>query len=235
MNVSRTAQMLIRRLEQKEIAYYEGVLYTLQDKVLELVDNEGFYLTGGTCLSRFYLNHRYSDDLDFFFRGDLKSREEFESSFAKIITHIKAVLPLSVTVNAPSFKRAFITEDAVSLKVEFVYEPFPVIGERVPIKRFYIDTKENIAVNKITAIYSRKTVKDFFDLYFLLKEFSLKNLMAQAELKMIPPSYEELILAIGGSFWEGQVLTALQIDETDFLAFARSFIDDLLRYAKQTG
>jgi predicted nucleotidyltransferase component of viral defense system len=26
----------------------------------------GFYLTGGTALSRAYLNHRYSDDLDFF-------------------------------------------------------------------------------------------------------------------------------------------------------------------------
>jgi len=25
-----------------------------------------FYLTGGTVLSRAYLNHRYSDDLDFF-------------------------------------------------------------------------------------------------------------------------------------------------------------------------
>ncbi|MBW7858763.1 MAG: nucleotidyl transferase AbiEii/AbiGii toxin family protein [Leptonema sp. (in: Bacteria)] len=24
-----------------------------------------FFLTGGTALSRFYLNHRYSDDLDF--------------------------------------------------------------------------------------------------------------------------------------------------------------------------
>ncbi|MCD4795127.1 MAG: nucleotidyl transferase AbiEii/AbiGii toxin family protein [Bacteroidales bacterium] len=25
-----------------------------------------FYLTGGTALVRFYLNHRYSEDLDFF-------------------------------------------------------------------------------------------------------------------------------------------------------------------------
>ena len=25
-----------------------------------------FYLTGGTCLSEFYLRHRYSEDLDFF-------------------------------------------------------------------------------------------------------------------------------------------------------------------------
>ena len=43
-------------------------LYKLQDRVLKVVfevENE-FYLTGGTCLSRFYVEKRYSDDLDFF-------------------------------------------------------------------------------------------------------------------------------------------------------------------------
>ena len=43
------------------------VLYELQDKVLDVVfktENE-FYLTGGTCLNRFYTEKRYSDDLDF--------------------------------------------------------------------------------------------------------------------------------------------------------------------------
>lgn len=29
-----------------------------------------FYLTGGTALSRYYLNHRYSDDLDLFLNRD---------------------------------------------------------------------------------------------------------------------------------------------------------------------
>ncbi len=43
-------------------------LYSLQDKVLDIIFNIGsiFYLTGGTCLSRFYQEKRYSDDLDLF-------------------------------------------------------------------------------------------------------------------------------------------------------------------------
>ena len=43
-------------------------LYAFQDELLEIVraQNVEFYLTGGTVLSRAYLNHRYSDDLDFF-------------------------------------------------------------------------------------------------------------------------------------------------------------------------
>jgi predicted nucleotidyltransferase component of viral defense system len=43
-------------------------LYLIQDKFLtwwKTLDLP-FYLTGGTALGRFYLNHRYSEDLDFF-------------------------------------------------------------------------------------------------------------------------------------------------------------------------
>jgi predicted nucleotidyltransferase component of viral defense system len=45
--------------------YYKD-LYVIQDGVFEIVEASDFYLTGGTALSRFYLNHRYSDVLDFF-------------------------------------------------------------------------------------------------------------------------------------------------------------------------
>ena len=43
-------------------------LYQLQDEVLEVIfeTEREFYLTGGTCLNRFYHEKRYSDDLDFF-------------------------------------------------------------------------------------------------------------------------------------------------------------------------
>jgi len=42
-------------------------LYKAQNSILELMEkiDTPFYLTGGTALSRFYRNHRYSLDLDF--------------------------------------------------------------------------------------------------------------------------------------------------------------------------
>ncbi|MBS1681024.1 MAG: nucleotidyl transferase AbiEii/AbiGii toxin family protein [Bacteroidetes bacterium] len=48
--------------------YYSDKLYPLQDEILRIVEsvNSIFYMTGGTVLSRAYLHHRYSDDLDFF-------------------------------------------------------------------------------------------------------------------------------------------------------------------------
>ncbi|MCP5106411.1 MAG: nucleotidyl transferase AbiEii/AbiGii toxin family protein, partial [bacterium] len=47
-------------------------LYLFQDRVLALIGQfaPDSYLGGGTALSRFYLNHRYSEDLDFFFPGN---------------------------------------------------------------------------------------------------------------------------------------------------------------------
>ena len=43
-------------------------LYRLQNKILDVVfaEETEFYLTGGTCLNRFYFEKRYSDDLDLF-------------------------------------------------------------------------------------------------------------------------------------------------------------------------
>ena len=52
--------------------YYEENLYPLQNGVLNIVKKSGtpFFLTGGTALSRYYVHHRYSDDLDLFVIND---------------------------------------------------------------------------------------------------------------------------------------------------------------------
>ena len=52
--------------------YYFNVFYPFQDSVLGIVREleTEFYLTGGTAASRGYLQHRFSDDLDFFVNDD---------------------------------------------------------------------------------------------------------------------------------------------------------------------
>ncbi len=49
----------------------QGILTDHQKKVLELMGKESyftrrFYFTGGTAPAEFYLQHRFSEDLDFF-------------------------------------------------------------------------------------------------------------------------------------------------------------------------
>ena len=53
----------------------QEVLKNWQKRVIALVASTPelghFYLTGGTALSGYYLQHRISDDLDFFTEDDL--------------------------------------------------------------------------------------------------------------------------------------------------------------------
>jgi predicted nucleotidyltransferase component of viral defense system len=48
-------------------------LYKMQNNFLDWwkVYDSPFYLTGGTALGRFYLNHRCSEDLDFFVNAEI--------------------------------------------------------------------------------------------------------------------------------------------------------------------
>ncbi len=55
-----------------DAAWFEDVLYPLQDQVLAAAAPAatGFYLTGGTALGRIHLRHRYSEDLGLFVNDD---------------------------------------------------------------------------------------------------------------------------------------------------------------------
>jgi hypothetical protein len=71
------------------------------------------------------------------------------------------------------------------LKTEFTYFPFEQIRKPIFRKGVYIDTKLDIAVNKIFTIYQNPRTRDFVDVYYILKtkEFSLSKLVRYARIK----------------------------------------------------
>jgi hypothetical protein len=74
-------------------AYYRYQLYPLQDAALEAIGKTStrLYLTGGTLLSRFILNHRLSDDLDFFINRDDHFELEKLEFVNDILHHVGSV------------------------------------------------------------------------------------------------------------------------------------------------
>jgi len=145
-------------------------LYSLQDKVLKVVfDTEHeFYLTGGTCLSRFYIEKRYSDDLDFF------TNQSPRYSFA--IKNIKKALnekfQLIAEVESKDFTRFKIND---LLQVDFVNDiSFRYKEPRVNENGYLLDNIENILSNKITAVIGRDNPKDIFDIYLIWKFYDFK-------------------------------------------------------------
>ncbi len=153
--------------------YYLNSLYPLQDKFLSFFDQHNrrrFYLTGGTALSRFYFQHRYSDDLDFFSCEELK---DFRSIMNNLLNTAKrADFNINIETFSDHFFRIFIQEDEISLKIDFVNEPVFHFGKFQESPLFCaIDNEKNILANKITCI-SRHEVKDIADIWVMAKNLS---------------------------------------------------------------
>jgi len=222
-----------RKATQEDICFYEACLYPFQDEIFQLIQTERFYLSGGTCLSRFYYHHRYSEDLDFFFDGFLYPKEEFEILFREIINRISEKFRTEITVGGEYFKRGFVYKNDVALRIEFVYENYKYVGQRIQVNEIHIDSKENIATNKLTAVYGRKTAKDFLDLYYLLRELDFEHVAKWAEYKVVPLDYEGTLIAFADHKLEGTALVTHDISLEDFNDFVVSLIKRMMAYAKK--
>lgn len=128
-----------------------------------------FFLTGGTALSFFYLHHRFSEDLDFF------SEEEFPTpALIKDVTRVGQKVGAS-KIEQQTLKGQeifyFHFNDGTVVKTDFAYFPFEPFGQFTKYKGLRISSLEDILLNKLQAIQSRKRARDYFDLYTGLKHF----------------------------------------------------------------
>jgi predicted nucleotidyltransferase component of viral defense system len=223
---------MLKLATQEQINFYEKILYPMQDEIFSMMESDKFYLTGGTCLSRFYYHHRYSDDLDFFFLGNMFPKQDFEAEFNEIQKIISKEFKTQLEISSDYFKRLFVYKNDTALKIEFVYENFQTVKNPISKGKIFLDTKENILANKFSAIHGRKTVKDYFDLLFLLKEFSISQGIESSQLKQAPLNYEGAVLSLIGGNLEGIVYMIKEISESDFQTMRENLIKELLTYAK---
>jgi hypothetical protein len=157
----------------------------LQDGILRLMKESRlpFYLTGGTALSRFYFNHRYSDDLDFFVNAD----PEFPVHARDFIALLERSYPLVETMLKDSFARLFIAVEDFRLKVDLVNGVAYRVGKiSFPVENIAVDTIENILTNKIGAL-SRYAAKDIADIWRTCKSlpFQWPEIIGHASRKDI--------------------------------------------------
>lgn len=187
-------------------------LYALQDKVLTLVFKveKEFYLTGGTCLSRFYLEKRYSDDLDFF--------TNYSSRYAFAVKNIKNELmkhfEIIVEVDSKDFIRFRVND---LLQIDFVNDIASRYKDVVITKEnFIIDNVENILSNKITAIMGRDNPKDIFDIYLIAKNynFSWEDILRSAHEKA-GFNNDELLVRLKS--FPSELMKSIKLTDSGFL------------------
>jgi predicted nucleotidyltransferase component of viral defense system len=140
-----------------------------------------FYLTGGTALSAFYLQHRYSEDLDFF--SEAPCPLETILAFLRSLNGVQEVL-YELKFDRKMFVLRFA--DPKVLKVEFTQYPFVRRQLGPVVEGIQVDGLSDILINKLIAMTDRRDAKDYVDLYFAFRMYSelqLDQLILQAESK----------------------------------------------------
>jgi predicted nucleotidyltransferase component of viral defense system len=176
--------------KQSWTGYYKK-LFLLQDRVLEIINNldANFYLTGGTALSRFHLNHRYSDDLDFVSHQDPYFGDYIEKITGSLKENHFEVKPYGVSSTFAALHLFDLkTEEKMKLKVDFINEKtLPHFGNLHSYKGFSkVDNIRNILSNKISILF-RQEPKDIADIWFICKnlEFKWEEIIDEAGQKRI--------------------------------------------------
>ncbi len=180
--------------------YYEESLYPFQNKVLKVLKNceLPFYLTGGTAVSRGYLNHRYSDDLDFFVNADNNFNQHVEkaiSAFEKANFKIDFAENSSVSFTRIFLERNYNGLNKNGLKIDFVNDIDIHFGNIENTSVYYrTDSLRNILSNKYTALY-RISAKDIVDICEISKNlsFNWKDIISEANQKEAGIDLKEVV------------------------------------------
>ena len=138
------------------------ILSDAQRRALALLDKAltgtDFYLAGGTALS-LQVGHRRSIDFDWFVR----KLGEPEALFRLLKT-----LEIDYMVQSVSFETVYLTVEGV--QNSFIGYDYPMLRNTVRLTDVGIQMAsiEDIACMKLSAVASRGSRKDFFDLYYLM-------------------------------------------------------------------
>jgi predicted nucleotidyltransferase component of viral defense system len=134
-------------------------------KICSIEELRDLNLAGGTALA-LQIGHRLSVDLDFFGNHELTHQE--------IIDLLNDLKPLSII----SQKKNILMLDIRGVKVDFVNYKYPLLEKLVAENDIRMLSISDIAAMKLAAIAGRGRKRDFYDVFFLLTKFELRQLIS---------------------------------------------------------
>jgi|SRR3989344_2071463 len=146
--------------------------------------SSSFFLTGGTALAQYYLKHRKSEDLDLF---TLDQKLQFDFVNAEVLKIAKSLnFKIINQVSTGTYIQFIFESNKEILKIDLVKDVPVQFGKIKKVRGVFVDSIENIAVNRLLAIFGRTDAKDFVDLYFILhsyKQLKFEDLFDKAKRK----------------------------------------------------
>lgn len=165
------------------------IINNVQKAILNLfgqvLESGSFYLTGGTALAEFYLKHRRSNDLDCF-----TTTEELIVPFSQRLE--EALKARGMTVERQRSLHSFVELTVCQYKETTIIHlaqdtsfRFEETKEFPQYPKLKIDSLVDIASNKLLTLFGRATLRDFIDVYTIVKKdlFSPEELIEKAKVK----------------------------------------------------
>lgn len=145
---------------------------SVKPELLGLIENlmkieafKNFNLVGGTSLA-LQIGHRISVDIDLFGNSEIDELE-----FNEELSRLGTIQILKKSKN-------IIIYSINGIKTDFVNYQYPLLENVKTIDSIRLVSQKDIAAMKLNAISGRGSRKDFIDLYFLLKQYSLTELLS---------------------------------------------------------
>jgi len=177
----------------------ERVMLLIKEAKPDFLDD--FYLSGGTALS-LQLGHRESEDLDFF------SEDSFDPKLLQVeLEKIGRIEDLELSKDT-------LNGYMEGVKLQFLGYPYPLLEPEIEYEGIKLSQIGDIACTKLQTIGMRGSKKDFVDIYVLMQQFSLPELLEKMNQKYkeaefnIPHLLKSLVYFVDA---EDQVMPRLHI------------------------
>jgi len=141
---------------------------------------KGFYLVGGTALA-LKIGHRKSIDIDLF--------SDFSFDVSYIVENLSADF---------SFELFFAAKNAIkgsinNIQIDILAHRYPLINTPETTHNISMLSTEDIIAMKLNAIVTNgQRVKDFIDIYFLLKQYTFNEMLLFYKKKY--PGHNEVMV-----------------------------------------
>lgn len=142
-----------------------------------------FYLAGGTGLA-LLMGHRDSVDFDFFSSNKFLTEEIFNYFNSKDKYEV---------VKTQEEKDTLSIQIDKQINVSFFFHPYKLLKEPHNEENLRIASINDIGAMKLNAITGRASIKDYVDLYYILKKIELKKLLEET-IEKYPNINTQLVL-----------------------------------------
>ncbi|QIV95724.1 nucleotidyltransferase AbiEii toxin of type IV toxin-antitoxin system [Allofrancisella inopinata] len=161
----------------KELKNLDCLLPKTRQLLLRLIDTcdflNDYVFVGGSALA-LHICHRKSEDLDFFTYADTFDLQQILDYISKFEN--------KVIINQSSEQVDLLLD---GIKVTFFNAKWPFLKPKV-IEKFNLANIEALGAMKINTLFLRAKYRDYYDLYFLLKDQMLIEDLYQASSNIIP-------------------------------------------------